>query len=236
MTNSTQVTATKLDQLNVLKLYEHYQVLERSLPLLTPESQTLCKAELEQTANLRSDKIDRIYYAMSAHEDALDRVKKEQELLSTAKKHHETQLTGLKGLLNWIRRSGVIKENRITGRNYEFVLVRKPALTVTINSNVDDWTPEEQQKFCLIQEVTTTKQTVVRSMDGSVLEEKTEPKTKSEILPNLDELRNAYQAGQAIPHGIKIVQEYSVRPKRLLTSKRLEVEASKCNGELLLQD
>jgi hypothetical protein len=173
---------------------------------------------------------------MSAHEDALDRVKKEQELLSTAKKHHETQLTGLKGLLNWIRRSGVIKENRITGRNYEFVLVRKPALTVTINSNVDDWTPEEQQKFCLIQEVTTTKQTVVRSMDGSVLEEKTEPKTKSEILPNLDALRNSYQAGQAIPHGIKIVQEYSVRPKRLLTSKRLEVEASECNGELLLQD
>jgi hypothetical protein len=33
-----QVTQTKLQELSVLKLYEHYGALERSLPLLTPES------------------------------------------------------------------------------------------------------------------------------------------------------------------------------------------------------
>ena len=236
MTTTTQITATNLADLNVLKLYEHYQILERSMPLLTPESQAICKAELEQTVALRSDKIDRIYYALAAHEDAIERVKKEQDLLAAAKKHHETNLTGLKGLLNWIRRSGVIKENKITGRNYEFVLVRKPVLTVTISSDITDWTEEERQKFCVVQEVTTTKQTVLRSMSGKVLEEKTDPKTKTETLPNLDELRNAYQTGQAIPNGIKIVQDYSIRPKRLLTTKRLDSETSEYNGEFLLQD
>jgi hypothetical protein len=236
MTTATQITATNLAGLNVLKLYEHYQILERSMPLLTPESQTICKAELEQTVALRSDKIDRIYYALAAHEDAIERVKKEQDLLATAKKHHETNLAGLKGLLNWIRRSGVIKENKITGRNYEFVLVRKPVLTVTISSEITDWTEEERQKFCVIQEVTTTKQTVLRSISGKVLEEKTDPKTKTETLPNLDELRNAYQTGQSIPSGIKITQDYSIRPKRLLTTKRLDSETSEYNGEFLLQD
>jgi hypothetical protein len=236
MTTATQITAANLADLNVLKLYEHYQILERSMPLLTPESQAICKAELEQTVALRSDKIDRIYYALAAHEDAIERVKKEQDLLAAAKKHHETNLAGLKGLLNWIRRSGVIKENKITGRNYEFVLVRKPVLTVTISSDITDWTEEERQKFCVVQEVTTTKQTVLRSMSGEVLEEKTDPKTKTETLPNLDELRNAYQTGQAIPSGIKIVQDYSIRPKRLLTTKRLDPETSEYNGEFLLQD
>ena len=236
MTTTTQITATNLADLNVLKLYEHYQILERSMPLLTPESQAICKAELEQTVALRSDKIDRIYYALAAHEDAIERVKKEQDLLAAAKKHHETNLTGLKGLLNWIRRSGVIKENKITGRNYEFVLVRKPVLTVTISSDITDWTEEERQKFCVVQEVTTTKQTVLRSMSGEVLEEKIDPKIKTETLPNLDELRNAYQTGQAIPSGIKIVQDYSIRPKRLLTTKRLDSETSEYNGEFLLQD
>ena len=56
----SQLTEAKLNDLNVLKLYEHYGALERSLPLLTPESQELAKAELETCATLRSEKIDRI--------------------------------------------------------------------------------------------------------------------------------------------------------------------------------
>jgi hypothetical protein len=234
MTTTLQVTATNLANLNILKLYEHYQILERSMPLLTPESQAICKAELEQTVALRSDKIDRIYYALAAHEDAIERVKKEQDLLTAAKKHHEANLVGLKGLLNWIRRSGVIKENKITGCNYEFILIRKPILTVTISSDLNDWTKEERQKFCIVQEVTTTKQTVLRSIDETVLKETTDSKTKTEVLPNLDELRNAYQTGESIPRGVKIVQEYSIRSKRLLTTKRMDPETSEYNGKFLL--
>jgi NTP pyrophosphatase (non-canonical NTP hydrolase) len=80
----TQLTQAKLKDLNILKLYEHYRVIEKSLPLLTPESQELAQAELEACASLRSEKVDRIYYAMAAHEDALERIKKEGD-------HHPSQ-------------------------------------------------------------------------------------------------------------------------------------------------
>lgn len=229
----SQVTAIRLKELNVLQLYNHYGSLERSLPLLTPESQDLAKAELETCATLRSEKVDRIYYAMASHEDALERIKKEGELLTNAKRHHEAQLKSLKGLLSWLRRALPKDENKITGRNYQFVLVKKKDLTVEISSDHTQWEEKEQMQFCIQQEVTTTKQTVVRSMDGSVLEERTEPKTKTEILPNLDALRNAYQAGQPLPYGVKVIQEYSARTKRILSRSDVDLDASQHFGELL---
>ena len=128
----SQLTEAKLNNLNVLKLYEHYGALERSLPLLTPESQELAKAELATCATLRSEKIDRIYYAMAAHEDAIERIKKEGSLIADAKRHHESQLRSLKGLLSYLRRSLPIESNKITGRNYEFTLIKKKELTVEI--------------------------------------------------------------------------------------------------------
>jgi hypothetical protein len=122
---TTQLTKTKLNNLNVLKLYEHYAIVEKSLPLLTPESQDLAQSELEQCLSLRSEKIDRLYYAWAHHEDAVERAKKEQELLASAKKHHESQVTQIKGLINWLRRSAPINDNKIKGRDYEFTLSRK---------------------------------------------------------------------------------------------------------------
>jgi hypothetical protein len=229
----TQITHVKLKELNVLKLYEHYGALERSLPLLTPESQELAKAELEACANIRSEKIDRIYYAMAAHEDALSRIKQEGELITQAKRHHESQVKQLKGLLNWLRRCAPLQTNKITGRNYEFILVKKKDLTVEISSNLEDWDELEQKQFCIQQEITTMKQTVVRSMEGTVLEERAEPKTTTEILPSLDALRNAYQTGQHLPSGVKIFQEYSIRSKRIYGDKPMDLEASEYFGHVL---
>jgi hypothetical protein len=234
----TQVTQTKLKELNVLQLYEHYGALERSLPLLTPESQDMARAELETCAKLRSEKIDRIHYAMASHEDAVERVKQEIELLSQARRHHEAQLRGLKGLLSWLRRALPKDENKITGRKYQFVLVKKKDLTVEISSDVEHWHTDERMQFCIEQEVTTTKQTVVRSMDGTILETKIEPKTKTEIIPNLDAIRNAYQTGQPIPHGVKVTQDYSIRTKRIVGEPGVDeglvaVEASEHLGEVL---
>lgn len=229
----TQITQAKLDELNIIKLYEHYGALERSLPLLTPESQELAKAELEACANLRSEKIDRIYYAMAAHEDALERIKKESDLIAQAKRHHESQLQGLKNLLSWLRRALPLDTNRIQGRNYEFVLSKKKELTVEITSDPDLWDADEKSQYCIEQETTTTKQIVVRSMSGEVLSERTEPKTKCEVLPNLDAIRNAYQAGQHLPHGVKVEQQYAVRKNRLFSSRKLAVQASEYYGELL---
>lgn len=229
----TQLTQAKLKDLNILKLYEHYGALERSLPLLTPESQELAQAELEACASLRSEKVDRIYYAMAAHEDALERIKKEGDLITQAKRHHESQLRSLKGLLNWLRRALPSDSNKISGRNYQFTLIRKKELTVEITSDPEFWDTEERNKFCIEQETTTTKRIVVRSMSGEVLEERTEPRTKQEVLPNLDAIRNAYQTGQHLPHGVKVVQEYSVRSKRIFSDKSVDLEASEHLGELL---
>jgi len=229
----TQLTHTNLSKLNVLKLYEHYDALEKSLPLLAPESEELAKAELEACANLRSEKIDRIYYAISSHEDALERVKKESELLTEAKRHHDSQLRSLKGLLGWLRRSLPGDRNKITGRNYQFTLVPKKNLTVEVTSDVNAWDPEDQQKFGMIQEVTTTTQTVVRSIDGTILEEKIVPKTKTELLPNIDVIINAYQANEQLPTGVKVTQEYAVRSKRILTERKVELDSSEYFGDLL---
>lgn len=229
----TQITHTKLKELNVIQLYEHYGALERSLPLLTPESQELAKAELEACVALRSEKIDRIYYAMASHEDAVERIKKEKDLILKAQKHHETQVTGLKKLLNYLRRVLPADCNKIVGRNYQFTLVRKKELTVEIKTDPEFWSAEERNDFCIQEEVTTTKRTVVRSMSGEILDTKVTPSNKTTVLPNLDAIRSAYQNGQHLPHGVKVVQEYSIRTKRIYGEPKLDLEASEYPGELL---
>jgi hypothetical protein len=233
----SQLTQAKLKDLNILKLYEHYDALERSLPLLTPESQDLARAELEACANLRSEKVDRIYYAMASHEDALERIKKETDLISQAKRHHESQLRSLKGLLNWLRRALPLDTNKITGCNYQFTLVKKTNLTVEVSSDPEFWETDQRQLYCVEEEVTTTKRVVLRSLSGEVLEERTEPTTKTKIVPNLDAIRSAYQASQKLPEGVKVLQEYSVRSKRIYGSKPgMELEASEYPGQLLPED
>lgn len=231
----TQLTQAKLKELNVLQLYEHYAALERTLPLLTADTQELAKAELEACASLRSEKVDRIYYAMAAHEDALERVKKESELISKAKRHHESQLRSLKGLLNWLRRSLPFDTNKITGRNYQFTLVKKRELTVEISSDPEFWHTEERTAYCVEEEVTTTKRVVLRSMSGEVLDERTEPKTTTKVIPNLDAIRSAYQEGRQLPSGVKVTQEYSIRSKRVFTGD-LEVASPEYPRELLPED
>lgn len=231
-----QITQAKLNKLTVFELYKHYAALEQSLPLLTPESQELAKAELEACATLRSEKIDRIYYAMAAHEDALERIKKEGELISSAKKHHESQLRSLKGLLSWLRRSLPFDTNQITGRNYQFVLSKKRELTVEISSDPEEWDSDERERYCVEEEVITTKRTVLRSLSGNILSEKTEPKTTTKVVPNLDAIRNAHSTGQKLPHGVKVNQEYSIRSKRIYAEPRVELAASEYPSQFLPED
>lgn len=230
----TQITHTKLQELNIIELYKHYGALEHSLPLLTPESQELAKAELETCITLRSEKIDRIYYAIAANEDAVERIKKEKALILQAQKHHEGQVNSLKQLLNYLRRVLPQDQNKIVGKNYQFTMVKKKDLTVEIKSDLDSWTEEEQREFCLQEETTTTKQVVLRSMQGEILSQKVEPATKTTTLPNLDAIRNAYQRGEQLPPGVKVYQEYSVRSSRVYSkSSGVDLAPSEYPGELL---
>ena len=231
-----QITQAKLKDLSVIKLYEHYAALEKSVPLLTPESQELAKAELESCALLRSEKIDRIYYAMAAHEDALERIKKEGDLITQAKRHHESQLRSLKGLLSYLRRVLPQDSNKITGRNYQFTLVKKKELTVEISTDPEFWHTTERELYCVEETITTTKQVVLRSMSGDVLEQRTEPKTTTKVLPNLDAIRSAYQEGRQLPLGVKVIQEYSARSKRIFSEPRVDLAASEYPAELLRED
>ena len=232
----TQITHTKLKELNVIQLYEHYGALERSLPLLTPESQELAKAELEACIALRSEKIDRIYYAMAAHEDAVERIKKEKVLILKAQKHHESQVDSLKHLLNYLKRALPTDTNKIVGKNYQFTLVRKKELTVQITTEPEYWSSEEREQFCIEEEVTTTKKIVVRSMSGEILQERIEPTEKRTVLPNLDAIRNAHQTGQPIPHGVKVFQEYSIHSSRVYGKSSVDLEASEYPRHLLPED
>lgn len=232
----TQLTQAKLKDLNVLKLYEHYDALEKSLPLLTPESQELAKAELEACADLRSEKIDRIYYAIASHEDALERIKKEGDHITQAKRHHESQLRSLKGLLNYLRRVLPMDSNKITGRNYQFTLVKKKELTVEVSTDPEFWHTTERELYCVEETITTTKRVVLRSMSGEVLDERTEPKTTTKVLPNLDAIRSAYQEGRQLPTGVKVIQEYSVRSKRIFSEPRVDLVSSEYPAELLRED
>ena len=232
-TQQQQVTKVKLDELSILKLYEHHVTLERSAPLLSSESQELVQAELEQCRDLRSEKIDRLYYAWVHHEDALERAKKEQELLMAARKHHESQVNRIKGLINWLRRSAPLDSNRICGKNYEFVLSKKKDLTVEISTSVEEWDEQDQIQFCLKQITTTTKEIVVTSLEGDVVEQTIKPMTKTEIIPNVDKLCRAYQEGTRIPQGVKVHQDYSIKRNRIIHTKGMGDLSSKYPKELL---
>jgi hypothetical protein len=232
-TQQQQVTKVKLDELSILKLYEHHVTLERSAPLLSPESQELVQAELEQCRDLRSEKIDRLYYAWVHHEDALERAKKEQELLMAARKHHESQVNQIKGLINWLRRSAPLDSNRICGKNYEFVLSKKKDLTVEISTPVEEWHEQDQIQFCLKQITTTTKEIVVTSLEGDVVEQTIKPVTKTEIIPNVDKLCRAHQEGTRIPQGVKVHQDYNIKRNRIIHTKGMGDLSSKYPKELL---
>lgn len=232
-TQQKQVTQTKLNELSILKLYEHYGALERSLPLLTTESQELAQAELDQCRNLRSEKIDRLYYAWVYHEDAVERAKKEQDLLMAARKHHESQVNNIRGLINWLRRSAPLDSNRIVGKNYEFVLSKKKELTVEISTPVEEWDQQDQLDFCLKQTITTTKEVVVTSMEGEMVEQTIKPVTKIEIIPNVDKLCRAYQEGTRIPQGVKIHQDYNIKRNRILHTKGMDNLSSEYPKEFL---
>ena len=197
------LTSTKLNELNIIQLYKHYAALEHSMPMLTPASQEVAAAELETCAALRSEKIDRIHYAIASHEDTVERIKKEQDLMVTAKKHSESQIQQLKNLLSYLRRSLPADSNKITGRNYQFTLVKKKELSVYVSSNPEDWSANQRQRYCLEEEVRTTKHVVVRTLAGELISESHTPKVSTKVQPNLDAIREAHRDGLDLPLGSK---------------------------------
>jgi hypothetical protein len=132
-----------------------------------------------------------------------------------------------------LRRATPLDSSRIVGKDYEFVLSKKRDLTVEISIPVEEWDEADRNEFCLKQTVTTTKETVVISMSGDVIERTATPVTKTEIIPNADKLRSAYQEGQRIPQGVKIQQDYNIKRNRIVHAKRMDNLPSEYPEEFL---
>ena len=134
--------------------------------------------------------------------------------------------------MQYLRSTVLVDGNKLEGKHYQFSFSRLKDLKVEISSNIEDWSQQEQEKYCMLQTVTTTKHTVVTSMSGEVLDESTKPVTKTETIPNVDAIRNAYTQGKQLPSGVKVYQNYAIRRKRLLT-QRLDSHPSNYPTQLL---
>tara|TARA_B100001939_G_C16911073_1_gene604587 strand:- start:786 stop:1427 length:642 start_codon:yes stop_codon:yes gene_type:complete len=207
----TQFTPTKLDTLNTFELYKHHAALQSTLDLVTDDSKELVLAELESCARLRSRKIDSIYYQIKKNEAAVERGKQIKLEIADAIKHHQAQINSMRSMLIELRRREAAKENKITGKDYEFQISRiKDKLE--ISSSPDDWTDAECLKYAMVKKTTTTTQCT--DLNGDSLY--TDEKVKSETIPNPDAIFTAHEKGELLPPGVKIVPNYAIKSRIIL--------------------
>ena len=207
----TQFTPTKLDTLNTFELYNHYAALQSSLDLVSPDSKELVLAELESCARLRSRKIDGIYYHIKKNEAAVERGKQIKVEIADAIKHHQAQINSMRSMLIELRRREAAKENKITGKDYEFQFSRLKD-KLEISSTPDDWTDEERLKYAMVKKTTTL--THCTNINGDVLF--TDQKVNSETIPNPDAIFTAHEKGELLPPGVKVVPNYAIKSRIIL--------------------
>ena len=211
MTN--QITSTKLDKLNTFELYKHYAALSSSLSLLTPDSRNLALDELEHCARLRSSKIDGIHYHMTQHKKLVEVGKEEKKLLDQQIKHHEAEIQALRSLLQEVRRRGYADDNKIHGERYTFTVSPLPAPSIEIHSSIEDWSPDDQAKYAMVEETITT--SIYKTFDGEHIL-RSDEKVKHRHVPNLDAIKEGHEAGHILPDGVRVLQNHRIQVKRNL--------------------
>ena len=206
-------------KLNVIDLYREAMALTRARDAGDKELIEITQEDYEACLKYKCEKIDKIYFALTANETILDKIKEETAMLADEKKKAENNVKGIKRLLSYLVRTLPFSERspKLTGKNYQFTMVKNNDLTVEISSDLNTWSDEEKEKFCFQQEVITTKQTVLRTMSGETYEDyTTKSKPKTTLIPNLDELRKTHINSGALPPGVKVTQEYNARRKRIV--------------------
>lgn len=230
------MTATQPNQykdLNTIDLYREAIALTRARSSGDKELIEMTQTDYEDCLKHKCRKIDSIYHALTANETILDKIKVEKEMLDNEKKKAENNVKGIKKLLSYLVRTIPFSEKspKLTGKNYQFTMVKNNDLTVEISSDLNNWSDEEKEKFCFQQEVITTKQTVLRTMSGKTYEDyTTKSKPKTTLIPNLDELRKTHINSGALPPGVKVTQEYNARRKRIVG---LDMDTSLHTADLL---
>ena len=207
----TQITPTKLNTLNTFELYQHHAALNSSLDLVDTNSKELVLAELEACSKLRSRKIDGVYYQIKKNEAAVERGKQIKEEIVDAIKHHQAQINSMRSMLMELRRRGHAKENKITGRDYEFTI--SPIKDkIEISSCPEEWSDDERLKYAMVKKTTTL--TECTDLDGKLL--CASEKVKSETIANPDAISIAHEKGELLPPGVKIVPNYAIKSRLIL--------------------
>ena len=230
MTQNNSMDLSKMDLLQVLN--HERALLSSDKSLLTPEEEKKITEELELAINEKSARVDMIYSYLVNNEDCLERVKKEEELLKNAKKSYKNKIDRLEGLLRYIGRMLPVGKNSLTGYKYKFLLSKKATSSVRIDSNPEDWTKEQQEKFLTKTEVETTTKTVVRSIQGDVLDESTSTNSQVKITPNKDALRNANNSNERLPEGVYVYPTIAILRRRAHGNSNLELETSEHSRQL----
>ena len=226
-----------LQEMSVLQLYEHQRILENAQSL-TPESEAMVLAELENLMTTRSERIDQVYYKLKYHKDTLLHIKEEEKMIKESKLHHKTAQEAIERGLRHIGRMLPPEQNKLTGKNYQFLLSKRSTSSIRIDSNIEDWTEEQRNKFCIQKDTEIITKTVLRSLSGDVLEERTEPQIKTEIIPNEDAIRNANKAQERLPEGVYVYQTIAIKPKRIHGDPKLslEMDSSKYSRNFLSEN
>ena len=230
MTQNNSMDLSKMDLLQVLN--HERALLSSDKSLLTPEEEKKITEELELAINEKSARVDMIYSYLVNNEDCLERLNKEEKLLKATKKSYVKNKEGLEGLLRYIGRMLPVGKNSLTGYKYKFLLSKKATSSVRIDSNPEDWTKEQQEKFLTKTEVETTTKTVVRSIQGDVLDESTSTNSQVKITPNKDALRNANNSNERLPEGVYVYPTIAILRRRAHGNSNLELETSEHSRQL----
>jgi len=211
----SQLTAHNIEKLTTFELFKHHAALSSSLDLVTLESKEMLLAEIEACARLRSSKLDGLHYHMTKHEALVNVGKEEKKLLDAQIKHHMAEINSIKGMLMEIKRRGFADGNKITGDRYLYHVIPNPKPDIEISSELNDWEPEELDRFAMVEEVITT--THIVSTNGKRII-RSDEKVKTRQIPNPDAIYDAYERNEQLPHGVKVVQKYRIQTKRVLQS------------------
>lgn len=147
------MTATQPNQykdLNTIDLYREAIALTRARSSGDKELIEMTQTDYEDCLKHKCRKIDSIYHALTANETILDKIKVEKEMLDSEKKKAENNVKGIKKLLSYLVRTIPFSEKspKLTGKNYQFTMVKNNDLTVEISSDLNNWSDEEKEKFC----------------------------------------------------------------------------------------
>jgi len=177
--------------------------------------------ELMQSAGLRREKVDRIFFIREKFIYGLKILEEEKERLLLAMQRAKNELKSIDDILYLGRNR--IRKTKLEGNKYVFNFRKKPKTTVSVEEGAWElWSEKERNEFLIQEEVTILQRKLLRSMSGEIIDRTVTKKTKTQVYPNLDAIRNADKTGNPLPDGIKVVQEYSIKTTRAIPAGSLE--------------